>query len=43
VVKTMPEGTLKMPVLSSPELAVRQAREILSELKNNRGNGRKAG
>jgi Asp/Glu/hydantoin racemase len=33
VVKAMPEGTLAMPVLSSPELAVRRAHEILSQLK----------
>jgi Asp/Glu/hydantoin racemase len=33
VVKTMPEATLKVPVLSSPELAVRQAREILAGLR----------
>jgi len=32
VVKGMPEGTLSMPVLSSPELAVRQARKILAEM-----------
>ena len=32
VVKTMPEGTLTMPVLSSPELAVLQAREVLAGL-----------
>jgi Asp/Glu/hydantoin racemase len=43
VVKTMPEGTLAMPVLNSPELAVRQAREILSKLKNGTTNGRTAG
>jgi Asp/Glu/hydantoin racemase len=36
VVKTMPEGMLKVPVLNSPELAVRQAREILAGLKNGR-------
>jgi len=32
VVKTMPEGTLTMPVLSSPELAVMQARDVLAGL-----------
>lgn len=32
VVKAMPPGTLPMPVLSSPELAVRQARRVLDEL-----------
>lgn len=32
VVGAMPEGSLKMPVLSSPELSVRRAREILLEL-----------
>jgi Asp/Glu/hydantoin racemase len=32
VVRTMPEGTLSMPVLSSPELAVKQACEILSRM-----------
>jgi Asp/Glu/hydantoin racemase len=31
VVKAIPPGTLAMPVLSSPELAVRRAREILAE------------
>jgi Asp/Glu/hydantoin racemase len=31
VVKAMPEGALAMPVLSSPELAVRQAERILRE------------
>lgn len=35
VVRAMPEGTLTMPVLSSPELAVMQARDILSELASN--------
>ncbi len=34
VVKTLPRGSLKVPVLSSPELAVIRAREILSELKD---------
>jgi Asp/Glu/hydantoin racemase len=34
VVRTMPEGTLAMPVLSSPELAVKQACEILSRMNN---------
>ena len=33
VVKAMPEGTLSMPVLSSPELAVQQARTILAGLR----------
>ncbi len=32
VVSAMPAGTLRMPVLSSPELSVRRAREILMEL-----------
>lgn len=32
VVKTMPQGTLTMPVLSSPELAVRNARQVLAGL-----------
>lgn len=32
VVKTMPEGTLAMPVLSSPELAVKRACEIMSRM-----------
>ena len=32
VVGTMPAGSLKMPVLSSPELSVERAREILLEL-----------
>jgi Asp/Glu/hydantoin racemase len=32
VVRTMPEGSLAMPVLSSPELAVKQAREIMSRM-----------
>ena len=32
VVKTMPEGTLAMPVLSSPEMAVRQARDVMAGL-----------
>jgi Asp/Glu/hydantoin racemase len=32
VVKAMPEGTLSMPVLSSPELAVKRARTILAGL-----------
>jgi Asp/Glu/hydantoin racemase len=36
VVKTMPEDMLKVPVLNSPELAVRQAREILASFKNGR-------
>ncbi len=31
VVKAMPDGTLAMPVLSSPELAVRRAHSILLE------------
>ncbi len=33
VVKTMPAGSLTVPVLSSPELGVRQAREILAGLR----------
>jgi Asp/Glu/hydantoin racemase len=33
VVKAMPEGALAMPVLSSPELAVRQAERILREMR----------
>jgi Asp/Glu/hydantoin racemase len=32
VVNSMPAGVLKMPVLSSPELSVRRAREILMEM-----------
>lgn len=32
VVKTMPVGTLTMPVLSSPEMAVMQARDVLARL-----------
>lgn len=32
VLKTLPPDALEMPVLSSPALAVRQAREILSKL-----------
>ncbi|GGA55437.1 hypothetical protein GCM10011507_03370 [Edaphobacter acidisoli] len=32
VVEAMPEGSLKMPVLSSPELSVQRAREVLQEL-----------
>jgi len=32
VVKAMPEGTLSSPVLSSPELALERAREILNAL-----------
>lgn len=32
VVRAMPEGLLDMPVLSSPELAVKQAREIMSRM-----------
>jgi Asp/Glu/hydantoin racemase len=34
VVKTIPEGMLKVPVLNSPELAVRQASEVMAGLKN---------
>jgi len=30
VVQALPEGTLTMPVLSSPELAVMQARDVLA-------------
>jgi Asp/Glu/hydantoin racemase len=41
VVKAMPEGALSMPVLSSPELAVRQAHEILSAM-GHKANGRVA-
>jgi Asp/Glu/hydantoin racemase len=32
VVRALPEGTLTMPVLSSPELAVMQARDVLAGL-----------
>ncbi len=32
VVKAMPQGTLTMPVLSSPELAVMQARDVMAKL-----------
>jgi Asp/Glu/hydantoin racemase len=32
VVSAMPRGLLRMPVLSSPELSVRRAREILQDL-----------
>ena len=32
VVKSMPAGTLSMPVLSSPELAVMQARDVIEAL-----------
>ena len=32
VVKTMPEGTLSMPVLSSPKMAVLQARDVMAGL-----------
>jgi Asp/Glu/hydantoin racemase len=32
VVSAMPAGVLRMPVLSSPELSVRRAREILQEM-----------
>lgn len=32
VVQAMPPGTLAMPVLSSPELAVRQAKQVLQRL-----------
>ena len=35
VMKAMPNGTLTMPVLSSPELAVMQARDVLAELNGN--------
>jgi hypothetical protein len=31
VVNAMPEGSLRMPVLSSPELSVRRAAEIMRE------------
>ncbi len=34
VVNALPAGTLPMPVLSSPELAVRRAQEILSSLRS---------
>jgi Asp/Glu/hydantoin racemase len=33
VVQALPEGTLSMPVLSSPELAVMQARDVLAGLR----------
>jgi len=33
VVKAMPEGTLAMPVLSSPELAVRSAAAVMTALR----------
>ena len=47
VVKTMPQGALSMPVLSSPELAVMQARDVLAALGNGEpalagANGRQA-
>jgi Asp/Glu/hydantoin racemase len=32
VVKTMPEGSLAMPVLSSPKMAVLQARDVMAGL-----------
>ena len=32
VVKTMPNGTLSMPVLSSPKMAVLQARDVMAGL-----------
>jgi hypothetical protein len=32
VVKAMPNGALSVPVLSSPELAVQSARDILASL-----------
>lgn len=40
VVKSLPPNALTMPVLSSPELAVRRAHEILSELANASPGGR---
>lgn len=43
VVKTLPREALKMPVLSSPELAVMRAREILSELMGNAADARTKG
>jgi Asp/Glu/hydantoin racemase len=48
VVKTMPEGALTMPVLSSPESAVMQARDVLAGLNGEAlefatANGRQAG
>lgn len=36
VVKAMPQGTLTVPVLSSPELAVKSAREIMARLRGRR-------
>jgi Asp/Glu/hydantoin racemase len=46
VVKTMPEGSLTMPVLSSPKLAVMQAREVMAGLNGDAvpatSNGQKA-
>jgi Asp/Glu/hydantoin racemase len=46
VVKTMPEGSLTMPVLSSPKLAVMQAREVMAGLNSDgvpaTSNGQKA-
>lgn len=35
VVKSMPHGALTMPVLSSPELAVMQAREVMAKMNGN--------
>lgn len=48
VVKSMPAGTLNMPVLSSPELAVMQARDVIEALDadtyaNAAANGQKVG
>jgi Asp/Glu/hydantoin racemase len=48
VVKSMPPGTLSMPVLSSPELAVMEARDVLDALHANNyakaaTNGQKVG
>jgi Asp/Glu/hydantoin racemase len=39
VVTAMPDGTLSMPVLSSPELAVKSARAILAGLNHSEPNG----
>jgi Asp/Glu/hydantoin racemase len=39
VVTAMPDGTLSMPVLSSPELAVKSARAILAGLNDSEPNG----
>jgi Asp/Glu/hydantoin racemase len=39
VVKAMPQGTLSVPVLSSPELAVKSARTILGRLRGDETTG----